>query len=96
MASRRKTASSRTSAGVPPAPSLKRVTVVLSYRHVSFLDRLSTNIREKTGAPIGRAELIRSVLDAVSEADLDLTASTSPAELRATLLVRLGRYRLDT
>jgi hypothetical protein len=34
------------------------------------------------------------VLDAVTDADVDLTSSMSEADLKATLLTRLGRYRL--
>lgn len=110
MASRRKTSSSRTPVGVADAAPQKRrpgrppihdetwtkVTVVLFDRQIGFLDRLAENIREKSGATISRAQLIRSLLDAVSAADIDLTASTSEADLKATVLARLGRYRLGT
>lgn len=110
MASRRKTSSSPTLAGVASAAPPKRrpgrppihdeawtkVTVVLFDRQIGFLDRLAANIRAKSGASISRAQLIRSLLDAVSEADIDLTASMSEADLKATLLARLGRYRLGT
>lgn len=110
MASRRKTASISAPAGSVPAPPAKRrpgrppvheeswtkATVVLFDRQISFLDRLADNIHEKSGRRISRAQLIRSILDAVSEADLDLSASTSEADLKATMLARLGRYRLGT
>jgi hypothetical protein len=110
MASRPKTTSPRPVIGASPAAPQKRrpgrppvhdetwtkVTVVLFDRQIGFLDQLAGNIRERSGAAISRAQLIRSVLDAVSEADLDLTASTSEADLKATLLARLGRYRLGT
>ncbi len=59
-----------------------------------FLDRLAANIRAQSGAAISRAQLIRSLIDALAEADIDLTAATSEADLKATLLARLGRYRL--
>ncbi len=71
-----------------------KVTVVLFNRQVLFLDRLAANIRAQSGANISRAQLIRSLVDALSEADIDLTASTSENDLKATLLARLGRYRL--
>jgi hypothetical protein len=109
MASRRKSSSSRTPVGVADSPQKRRpgrppihdetwtkVTVVLFDRQIGFLDRLAANIREKSGATISRAQLIRSLLDAVSDADIDLTASTSEADLKATVLARLGRYRLGT
>ena len=71
-----------------------KVTVVLFNRQIVFLDRLAANIRAQSGAAISRAQLIRALLDAVTDADIDLTASMSEADLKATLLTRLGRYRL--
>ena len=71
-----------------------KVTVVLFNRQIVFLDRLSANIRAQSGAAISRAQLIRALLDAVADADVDLTSSTSEADMKATLLARLGRYRL--
>ena len=71
-----------------------KVTVVLFNRQIVFLDRLAANIRAQSGAAISRAQLIRALLDAVTDADVDLTASMSEADLKATLLTRLGRYRV--
>jgi hypothetical protein len=73
-----------------------KVTVVLFNRQIVFLDRLAANIRAQSGAAISRATLLRSLVDALSDADVDLTAATSEADLKATLLARLGRYRLGT
>jgi len=71
-----------------------KVTVVLFNRQIVFLDRLAANIRAQSGAAISRATLLRSLVDALSDADVDLTAATSEADLKATFLARLGRYRL--
>jgi hypothetical protein len=71
-----------------------KVTVVLFNRQIVFLDRLAANIRAQSGAAISRAQLIRALLDAVADADIDLTSSMSEADLKATILARLGRYRL--
>ena len=71
-----------------------KVTVVLFNRQIAFLDRLAANIHARSGASISRAQLIRSLVDALSEADIDLTAAQSENDLKATLLARLGRYRL--
>jgi hypothetical protein len=73
-----------------------KVTVVLFNRQIVFLDRLAANIRAQSGAAISRAQLIRALLDAVADADIDLTSATSEADLKATLLTRLGRYRIAT
>jgi hypothetical protein len=102
MALRRKqgvsarTAASRRRPGRPPVydETWTKVTVVLFDRQIAFLDRLAGNIRAHSGASISRAQLIRALVDSVSEAEIDLTASTSEADLKTTLVARLGRYRL--
>lgn len=82
--------------GRPPVhdEAWTKVTVVLFDRQIVFLDRLAANIRAQSGAAISRAQLIRSLVDAVADADVDLTAATSEADLKATILGRLGKYRL--
>ena len=82
--------------GRPPVhdEAWTKVTVVLFNRQIVFLDRLAANIRAESGAAISRAQLIRAVLDAISDADIDLTTATSEADLKATILARLGRYRM--
>src|SRR4051794_1748723 len=79
--------------GRPPVheEAWTKVTVVLFNRQIVFLDRLAANIRAQSGAAISRAQLIRALLDAVADADVDLTSSKSEADLKATLLARLGR-----
>ena len=82
--------------GRPPVhdEAWTKVTVVLFNRQIVFLDRLAANIRAQSGAAISRAQLIRSLVDAVTDADIDLTAATSESDLKTTILARLGRYRL--
>lgn len=81
--------------GRPPVhdEAWTKVTVVLFNRQIVFLDKLAANIRAQSGAAISRAQLIRALVDATGDADIDLTASRSEADLKATLLSRLGRYR---
>jgi hypothetical protein len=71
-----------------------KVTVVLFNRQIVFLDRLAANIRAQSGAAISRAQLIRALLDAVADADVDLTTATSETDLKTTILSRLGPYRM--
>ena len=78
------------------AETSTRVTVALPSRQTAFLDRVAANILEQSGSSVTRSQLIRALLDAVSGADLELTASRSVADLKATLLARLGRYRLGS
>jgi len=82
--------------GRPPVhdEAWTKVTVVLFNRQIVFLDRLAANIRAQSGAAISRAQLIRALLDAVADADVDLTTATSEADLKSTILSRLGKYRM--
>ena len=73
-----------------------KVTVVLFDRQIVFLDRLAASIRAQSGAAISRAQLIRALVDAVADADIDLTPSTSEADLKATILGRLGKHRIGS
>jgi hypothetical protein len=81
--------------GRPPVhdEAWTKVTVVLFDRQIVFLDRVAANIRARSGAAISRAQLIRALLDAVTGADIDLTAATSEAELQAAVVARLDRSR---
>ncbi len=92
----RRTAASKRKPGRPPVheEAWTKVTVVLFNRQIVFLDRLAANIRAQSGAAISRAQLIRALLDAVADADIDLTTATSEHDLKATILGRLGKYRL--
>jgi hypothetical protein len=92
----RKVAAGKRKPGRPPVhdEAWTKVTVVLFNRQIVFLDRLAANIRAQSGAAISRAQLIRALLDAVADADVDLTAATSEMDLKATVLSRLGRYRM--
>jgi hypothetical protein len=70
-----------------------KVTVVLFDRQIVFLDRLGADIRAASGVAISRAHVIRALIDALSESDLDLTGTRSEADLKAILTARLGRLR---
>ena len=92
----RRTGVSTRKPGRPPVhdEAWTKVTVVLFNRQIVFLDRLAANIRAHSGAAISRAQLIRALLDAVADADVDLTTAMSETDLKATILARLGKYRL--
>ncbi len=93
---RRTTNTGKRRPGRPPVhdEAWTKVTVVLFNRQIVFLDRLAANIRAQSGAAISRAQLIRALLDAVADADVDLTTSTSETDLKATILARMGKYRM--
>ena len=71
-----------------------KVTVVLFDRQIVFLDRLGADIRAASGVAISRAHVIRALIDALGESDLDLTGTRSEADLKGALTARLGRYRV--
>ena len=78
--------------GRPPihAESWTKVTVVLFDRQIVFLDRIVENIRARNGADISRAQLLRSMVDALSDTDIDFTSAASEQELKATIRARLS------
>ena len=84
--------------GRPPVhdEAWTKVTVVLFDRQIAFLDQLARSVRARSGAAVSRAQVIRALVDAVEKADLDLTASRSEADMTATILAHLGRYRLTS
>ncbi len=67
-----------------------KVSVVLFKRQVRDLDHLTTAIRKKTRASLTRAEVIRNLVDALTESRLDVTGSRSGADLKRLLIERLG------
>ena len=90
-----KTATGHRKPGRPPVhdEAWTKVTVVLFNRQIVFLDRLAASIRAHSGAAISRAQLIRALVDAITDADVDLTGATSESDLKTTILARLGRVR---
>jgi hypothetical protein len=92
----RRTVAGKRKPGRPPVhdEAWTKVTVVLFNRQIVFLDRLAANIRAQSGVAISRAQLIRALLDAVADADIDLTTATSETDLKTTILARLGKHRL--
>lgn len=67
-----------------------KVSVVMFERQVLELDRLTAAIRAKTGANLTRAEIIRTLLDALSESRLDVTSVVSGAQLKRLLSQKLS------
>jgi hypothetical protein len=91
----RRTEEGKRGPGRPPIHDEEwtKVTVVLFNRQIVFLDRVAASIRAHNGAAISRAQLIRALVDAVGEADVDLTTARSEADMKTTLLARLGKFR---
>ncbi len=96
VASTRRPAAGKRKPGRPPVhdEAWTKVTVVLFDRQIVFLDQMAARIRALSGAAVTRAQLIRALLDAVGEAEIDLTAAESERDLKTAILARLGRHRL--
>jgi hypothetical protein len=62
-----------------------RVTIVLLNRQVVYLDRLSADIRSRTGAVVKRTEIIRALIDRLAESSVDLTSIEKEGDLRRLL-----------
>lgn len=78
--------------GRPPVHSetWSKVSVVLFDRQIRHLDRLATDRRGKSGKALNRAEIIRALIDGLIDSGIDVHASPSEADLRATVTRRLG------
>jgi hypothetical protein len=78
--------------GRPPVhqETWSKVSVVLFDRQIVHLDRLATDIRGKNGKVINRAEIIRALIDGLIDSGMDVTGSSSEADLRARVARRLG------
>jgi hypothetical protein len=78
--------------GRPPVHSetWSKVSVVLFDRQIVHLDRLAITIHAKTGKVINRAEIIRALIDGLIDSEMDVTAASSEADLRARVSRRLG------
>ena len=59
-------------------------------RQVVELDRLTTSIRATSGATLTRAEVIRALLDALTESHLDVTGVASGTHLKRVLVEKLS------
>jgi hypothetical protein len=78
--------------GRPPVhrESWSKVSVVLFDRQILDLDRLSTDIRGRSGKILNRAEIIRALIDGLLDSGMDVTVAASEADLRARVARRLG------
>jgi hypothetical protein len=78
--------------GRPPVHSetWSKVSVVLFDRQIVQLDRLAIAIHGKTGKVLNRAEIIRALIDGLIDSEMDVTAASSEADLRARVSRRLG------
>ncbi len=63
---------------------------MLFDRQIVQLDRLALAIHGKTGKAINRAEIIRALIDGLIDSEMDVTAASSEADLRARVSRRLG------
>ncbi len=65
------------------------MSVVLFERQIVHLDRLTTDVRRKSGKTMTRAEIIRALIDGLISSGMDVTTHASEATLRAHIAHRL-------
>lgn len=70
-------------------PDAVKSTVTLLNNHVVWLDTLSTKIRSNSMAIVDRGSIIRALISALKESDLDLTHIKSEDEARKIILAKL-------
>jgi hypothetical protein len=83
---------SRQGPGRPAVHSEKwsKVSVVLFDRQIHHLDRLGADIRGRNGKVFNRTEIIRALIDGLIDSGMDVTPSSSEADLRGRVARRLG------
>src|SRR5437879_1214205 len=88
----RATTKSKAGPGRPPVHSetWSKVSVVLFDRQITQLDRLTIDIRGRSGKALNRAEIIRALIDGLIDSGMDVTTAASEADLRARVARRLG------
>ncbi len=62
-----------------------KVTVVLFNRQLVWLDRLSADIRAQTGAAVSRTEILRAMVDAVTDSGLNLSSDSNELAIKNTI-----------
>lgn len=77
--------------GRPPihTEGYTKATVILLNKQIAFLDRLAADIRQNAGTAITRSEIIRVLIDLLTESGVDLTAAKSEEEFKAILKERM-------
>jgi hypothetical protein len=73
-----------------------RVTIVLMNRQIVYLDRLSADIRARTGAVVKRTEIIRALIDSLAESPIDTTSIEGEDDLRRLLREHVERAPIET
>ena len=78
--------------GLPAAQtdSWAKITVVLLDRQVAFLDRVAVDIRLQHSFAISRAELIRALVEAAAQSQVDLSDASNMKEMTEMLRAQWG------
>jgi hypothetical protein len=65
--------------------TLERVNVILDRRLLMWLEKTAVRIREDTGAPVNRSELIRGIVGAFADLNLRLRGCRTENDIREGL-----------
>jgi len=66
-----------------------KVTVVLLDKQIHWLDQLASTIRLNTKAAVSRAEIIRALISAMNESEINFTQLRSEEELKDRILTSM-------
>lgn len=92
--SRRTRSLSKTKSGPGRPPvhteTWSKVSVVLFDRQILQIDRLAHGVRNAGGKVLNRAEIIRALIDGLIDSGMDITGTSSEADLRGRIARRLG------
>ena len=68
----------------------RKITLVTFDRQIAQLDEIRVGIRRRTGAAVKRAEIYRAAVDALIEANVDLTGARNEEDLKSIIARKLA------
>lgn len=78
------------SVGRPSLPTdYAKASLTLKLQDILWLDRLSADIREQTGEVLDRGAILRGVLSAVQDSEIDLRKCKTEKEIADTMAKKL-------
>ncbi len=74
-----------------PAPSLERVNLMMSRLSLDVLDTQSAKMLKETGARINRSQIVRAMIEAFGESNLEFRGVQTEADMKTILLRYFGQ-----
>lgn len=74
----------------PEGEPTEKVTVLLTPSQITLLDELCLAVRKQSGRALRRTEVVRALIEALRDLELNLNNVDSEGKLRDAILKRLG------